>query len=308
MTSARRVVAHTIVALFLGASLAAGCSDSHGRDTDAGSEPGPDAASPDGGLRSDAGSAPDSGWTDLDAGPRGTCDADDARAAVCPELLCDGIPRWYWNGDDCFWIDCGACEGTDCATRGAFSESECLAQHAGCEPALCRTTGGTWMWWAEECGHYQCGRPVDADCLVGMPVCDCGPDRIFDPGAGCVAVDCPTSPPRSRQQLCTDTGGSWDAICCDTTCGELCPLACASPACDCGPGRVMDDARGCIESAECHERSRGESCMGDARCEEGTICCEHCGGAGCAGPPTCVDPTCDADPHTDTCGNRDDVP
>lgn len=305
MKVARLAVAHTI--LVLGA--VAGCSDSHGRDDDAGlvgaEDAGPllrDAAI----VPLDSAIAPDSAPI-LDAGPRGTCDADDARAAICPELLCDGPPSWHWNGDDCFWIDCGACEGTDCA-GATRSEAECMAAHATCEPSLCRSTGGTWMWWTEECTHYACGRPGPIDCLIGRPVCDCGPDAIFEEGSGCVPADCAIPPPATREEQCLATGGAWASLCCDTICGERCPAGCAADACDCGRGRVFELGRGCVASASCYERQAGETCSDGARCDEGLVCCDRCGGAGCAGQPTCIAPTCDADPHTDTCGNRDDVP
>jgi hypothetical protein len=68
--------------------------------------------------------------------------------------------------------------------------------------------------------------------------------------------------------------------------------------------RVFDEARGCVDAARCHERLAGETCEGSARCQDGTICCPHCGGAGCAGPPTCDAPSCGLDPMVyDECGN-----
>ncbi len=289
------------------AVTAAGCGASHDRgDVDAG----PRRVGPDGAIvERDAGSRPDSGADAggvSDAGVRTACSADDAIAALCPELLCDGIPRWYWNGDDCFWIDCGACEGTDC-DRGAGSREACLAEHSTCEPALCRATSGSWLWWAQECGHYECGHAPPANCEVGFAVCDCGVNRVFEPGIGCVDR-CGEIDPLPRDVMCRTTGGTWGSFCCDSVCGQPCVLACAADACDCGPGRVFDVARGCIESARCHERMLGETCEGAARCATGTVCCTHCGGAGCFRPATCETPVCDSDPHTDACGNRDDVP
>lgn len=276
----------------------AGCGASHDRD---GSDAGPtlhaeDAAS----LAYDGGGADAGG---ADAGVRTACTADDARAALCPEVLCDGLPRWYWNGDDCFMIDCGACEGTEC-DRGTGSRDACFAAHATCVPALCRTSGGSWLWWAEECGHYACGHAPPADCESGFPVCDCGTNRVFDPELGCVDM-CGEVDPLPRDVLCRSTGGTWGNICCDAVCGQLCALACAGEACDCGAGKIFDAERGCIESAQCHDRRSGETCEGAARCETGTICCQRCGGAGCFGPPTCQAPLCDTDPHTDECGNND---
>lgn len=276
----------------LGALALAGCSDSHGRGREDSGVVGPDA-----GTTIDAS-------TPIDAGSRTTCTADDAHAQICPGAVCDGPPSWHWNGDDCFWIECGTCVGADCA-GGASSEAQCLTAHASCESALCRATEGEWRWWAEDCGHFVCGYAPLAVCEVGAPSCDCGAFRSFDPERGCVDdTTCPIPEPIPRQELCTSTGGSWENICCDSVCGMACPEACVAPACNCGPGRIFEDARGCIDAARCHEPERGESCEGEARCTEGTICCEHCGGAGCFGPPTCETPVCDDDPDIDTCGNN----
>ena len=307
MQSVRLALAHSLRSALVAIALvgpSVGCADSHGRDPHEGDD--------GGSMALDGGSAPldSSVGVDaaigFDAGPRGSCDADDAHGEICRDVLCDGPGTWHWNGDSCFWIDCGACEGEDCG-RSFSSEEACRAAHATCEATLCRDTGGSWMFWAEECEHFTCGRPAPAVCVVGRPVCDCGPHMAFDPASGCVPADCPELPPLPREQLCTSTGGAWEPICCDTTCGDFCAAACLAPACNCGPGHVMDAVRGCIESVECFERARGESCDPRARCEGNTICCDRCGGAGCAGTPTCVDPTCDVDPHTDSCGNRDDA-
>lgn len=306
MRAARITLAH----LCLCAALVAGCGDSHGRDDlDSGVRSDPDAAfSHDAGhFVSDGAVGHDTGPLRSDAGVRATCDAQDAAARICPDALCDGPGTWHWNGDSCFWVDCGACEGDDCGSSWS-SQSECALDHATCESALCRATSGTWKWWAEECGHYTCGQAPPIDCILGMPVCDCGDARRFDAERGCIAADCAEIDPLPADTLCASTGGSWTASCCHTTCGQPCAAACAATACDCGPAREFDVARGCIETSRCHERMRDETCEGDARCESGTICCQHCGGAGCFGSPTCEDPLCDTDEHTDTCGNRDDVP
>lgn len=263
--------------------LAGGCASSHGM------------------VGEDAGAAAPDAFFVLDAGFAGTCEADDARRELCPDAFCRAAPRWYWNGDDCFPIECGACVGADCDVRGAGSEAECLAAHASCESVQCRATGGEWHWWGEECGHFVCGRAPARDCLVGGPFCDCGPWRSFGP-SGCFDDMCPTEEPVTRETLCTNAGGTWSGICCDTVCGEYCPLACAEMACDCGPGRVFDEARGCVESVRCYERAAGESCDGQTRCEAGTICCDGCEGPGCTGAQACRAPVCDGDPNTDACG------
>ena len=279
--------------LLLGAT---GCGASHERDDDAG--PILDAGPATDASPGDAGSPRDAGTTTT------SCAADDAREAVCPDALCDGLPRWYWNGDSCFWTDCGACVGADCA-RGFGSEDACMGAHAGCESTLCRGTGGTWRWWAEECGHLVCGISPPIDCFVGQPICDCGILRRFDPALGCVdEPSCPVPETGTKEELCGWTGGSWENICCDTECGAFCPDACVNPACNCGEGQVFEDGVGCVESERCHDRRANETCEGLARCEEGTICCQSCGGAGCFGPPTCIAPVCDDNPDIDECGNN----
>ncbi len=296
------MLAHLVFALV----VLTACGDSHGRSdgggadasVDAGGD-GLDAGSVDAG-RADAGA--DAG-SDPDAGTATACDAQRADAQVCPAALCDGPDLWYWSGDHCFSITCGACMGEDCGS-GAETESACMAAHASCQPALCQTSGGTWMWWAEECGHYVCGEPAPVDCLVGYPVCDCGPGRRFDTSTGCVDdTSCPVVDPLPNDALCASTGGTWDAICCNTVCGQPCDLACAEMACDCGPMRSFDPVRGCIDDVRCHERLEGETCTEASRCEAGTICCMHCGGAGCTGDPTCQAPACDNGPDYDACGN-----
>lgn len=296
-------MAHTLSLLALGVA-AAGCADSHTSDLDdAGSVPADGAPVLDA-ARLDAGSV----HPDAAVPPPGACDAQDARAEVCPDILCDGPGTWHWRGDACFWIDCGACQGEDCDESWG-SESECEAAHATCEATLCADTGGRWLWWVEECEHHVCAVAPPATCLVGRPVCDCGLFERFEPGVGCVPDDtCPIPEPVTREELCTGTGGTWGPYCCDAVCGVRCDLECAALACDCGPGRVMDEARGCIDGARCHERLLGESCDHASRCESGTICCDACGGAGCSGMPVCATPTCDDDPLVDECGNRLDTP
>ncbi len=288
--------------LLLLCAFANGCGSSHGLDHDGGLGADGGAGTDAGRVIPDGGSPPPDGDVGGDGGVRGPCDPADARAATCPDALCDGPGSWHWNGDRCFLIDCGACVGADCGS-GYSSEADCDAAHSDCDAALCSGTGGRWLFWAEECGHYVCGVAPPADCLVGSPVCDCGPGRAFGPD-GCVAADCGDPPPRTREMLCTGTGGTWDSICCDTVCGEYCPAACLASACNCGPGRVFDDERGCIAGIECFERRTGQSCDGvAARCEDGAICCHHFTGAGEHGPPTCEIPVCDGDPFIDECGN-----
>lgn len=299
---------HALARLALVLSLVTGCGASHGRDDDAGADAGTaldgGSAPIDAGAGRDAGS-PDAG-AETDAGTRGTCEPQRAESATCPEALCDGPSSWHWNGDDCFQVDCGACRGEDCRDAW-FSYDDCMAAHAECEPARCRESGGTWRFWGEDCGHFVCGVAPPAICLLGFPVCDCGPLRVFDPEAGCVMdVACTMGPPmRDPESACHDTGGTWGDFCCHSVCGDRCPDPCLSPACDCGIGRVFDEQRGCIDSATCYEdRGEGQTCERGARCGFGMICCQSCGGAGCFGPPTCRAPVCDDDPTIDECGNN----
>lgn len=254
---------------------------------------------PDGGPGADAFVPPG------DGGLLASCDAMRVTAVPCA-ALCDGPDRWYWDGERCLRFDCGECEGEDCGL-GVASEAECQAAHAGCEPELCRTTGGDWLFWAEECGHYRCGAPVPAECLVGQPVCDCGPNRIFDATMGCVTEGTCPDPLPSPETLCTATGGTWENVCCPSRCGVPCAAECLAPACTCGPTQIFDDTRGCIEAGECHDdRTVDQACAldGSVRCADGLICCQDCGGAGCFGDPTCRAPTCDPTGTLDVCGNN----
>lgn len=264
----------------------------------------------DGGTGRDASSLDDAhatpdAFSPSDAGPVGTCDAMRVTRVRCA-ALCDGPDQWYWDGERCVRFDCGECVGDDC-DLGVTSEAECQAAHATCEPELCRATGGAWLFWAEECQHYRCGRPQPADCLIGRPVCDCGPNRRFDPGVGCVTEGlCPDGPP-SPETLCTSTGGTWENVCCPSRCGVPCEAECLAPACTCGPLEIFDPARGCVDAVECHDgRMVEQTCTTDGRvrCADGLICCQRCGGAGCFGEPTCRVPTCDPTGELDVCGNN----
>ena len=129
----------------------------------------------------------------IDAGIRASCVAAEAQAAVCQEAICEEEPRWYWNGDSCYPIECGTCEGPDCG-KGYENQSLCLDAHRHCEATLCQESGGTWQWWTGKCSHYRCGIEGPGDCLAGRPVCDCGLNRRFDSELGCV-VDRSCPPP-----------------------------------------------------------------------------------------------------------------
>ena len=90
-----------------------------------------------------------------------SCEPADAHAVVCPTAICDGFDNYVWDGERCVTIACGTCEGPDCE-HAAHSMEECVAAHATCEAALCQSTGGDWLFFAEECEHYSCGRPQPA--------------------------------------------------------------------------------------------------------------------------------------------------
>lgn len=290
----------------------AGCGNAHTTDTDAGSAVGDGGQAQDGGVISpdgaatDAGPATDVGPGPSDAGPSASCDAQDAQEMTCA-AICDGPDSYAWDGERCVAIDCGACTGTACGSL-PHSMAECQAQHATCIPELCRASGGEWRFYDAECQHYRCGQPQPAECLVGMPICNCGAGRSFDPARGGCFLDttCPDVDPLPPMQLCEATGGAWtDGICCNTVCGQLCDLECAAPACQCGPLEVFDAIRGCVDAAQCHEVvAPGAECNQQLRCANGMICCQHCTGAGCQTTTTCEAPLCDSDPNIDVCGNN----
>jgi len=298
-----KITWNTVAQAGLVALALVGCSDSHANDGDTS---GTDGGMIDSSLIFDGGGV-DTGTTDggtADAGMLPLCTAERVGFREC-EPTCDGPPSFHWNGDRCFPIGCGECVGEDCGA-GTFSLEACEAAHAECVPQLCRTTGGDWLFWAEECEHRRCGQPGLILCEVGMPVCDCGLDAIFEDGVGCVpSEECPELVRPTREALCNNSGGTWEGVCCDSVCGQPCAAACLAPACTCGPMEIFDEARGCIEADECFERQSGEGC-GDPRqrCAEGLLCCDRCGGAGCEGTPTCIAPVCSEDPAIDTCGNN----
>jgi len=241
----------------------------------------------------------------LDASRPTDCDAMRVTAAPC-RAACDGPPAWYWVGERCARFGCGECVGEDCGL-GANSEAACRAAHAGCEPELCRSTGGQWLFWVEECDHYQCGVPVPATCLSGAPVCDCGAGQSFVRGEGCRPDVACLEPRPTAESLCRSTGGTWENVCCPSRCGVPCSAECLAPACTCGPLQIFDEARGCVDAAECRDqRAAGQSCSlgtDSLRCADDLICCQSCGGAGCSGEPTCREPVCDSTGTLDICGN-----
>lgn len=307
MSSRRLGVAHRTQALvaILGASLLSACL-SHTR-----AEPGVDAGpgETDTGIEvADSGLLLDAFVPTEDGGTSpSSCAPADASAIVCPSGICDGFDNYVWDGERCIMIPCGTCVGPDCE-HAAHSIGECQVQHATCEPQLCTSTGGEWLFFAEECQHFICGQPTFADCLVGMPICDCGPGRSFAPGTGCFDdATCPEVDPLPPESLCNDTGGTWTAgICCSPHCGVPCAAECLAPACVCGATQDFDPIRGCVDTAECHVRPAGDVCNEAAgvRCEDGLLCCQRCGGAGCDPEAHCQAPLCDGDPDIDECGNN----
>ena len=294
-----------LTASLLGACMSHTRSDEGdaGRTADAASS---DGAIPDGGT--DASVLDSCACIDAPPPDAGvvSCAPMDAQAIVCPSAICDGLDSYAWNGERCLPIACGTCVGADCAGL-PHSMEQCVAAHASCEPALCTGTGGEWLFFAEECGHYVCGFPTPADCIVGMPVCNCGAGRSFAPGGGCFTdTTCPEVDPLPPMELCAATGGTWTAaICCSPRCGVPCAAACAADACVCSATQVFDPLRGCVDTAECHVRPAGDECATPRglRCADGLLCCMRCGGAGCDPISRCQVPLCDADPNIDECGN-----
>lgn len=291
-----RLLAAGALALLLPA-----CTDSH-------------EANGDTGTRTDAGTPEDAPVVYIDIcscgdapPPPSSCEAQDARELTCPAGICDGLDSWAWDGERCRFISCGTCEGADCGALPHTREA-CESAHASCVPALCRDTGGEWLFHTEECEHYVCGLPQPATCLIGMPVCDCGSGRGFVDGVGCTEIEgCPEVDPLPAETLCGDSGGTWTpGICCHTSCGVFCDEDCAAPACVCGPLETFDSERGCVDDVLCHTRTVDQTCTtgnDQLRCEDGLICCQDCGGAGCDPTPHCRAPVCDANPDIDECGN-----
>lgn len=299
-----------LVSCLLGSALvvAPGCGNAHGIEgTDGGTSTGDSGhAEVDawtGG--SDGGPVADTGAPN-DAGPAPSCDAQDAQQVPC-SAICDGPDSFAWDGERCVQIDCGACTGSACGAL-PHSMAECQALHATCIPELCRSSGGEWRFYDSECRHYHCGQPQPAECLVGMPICNCGDGRSFDPARGGCFLDatCPDVDPLPPMELCEATGGTWaTGICCNTVCGQHCDLDCVAPGCECGPLEVFDAIRGCVDAAQCHEiTTPGAECNDQLRCAGEMICCQHCTGAGCETTRHCQAPVCDSDPNIDVCGNN----
>jgi hypothetical protein len=290
-----------------------GCSASHavgpldsgaGGDAAAPDASAPDAAAPDGGRAGDAGTEDDAA-VEPDAMMFGaSCRVLDAQPIICPPSSCDGPPTFFWDGARCFPIGCGECEGADCE-RGYDSSAECEDAHGECDASLCRATGGDWLFSELYCGHHECGRPGPSICETPTPACNCGATRNFVFGIGCLADDAcpPPDPSVDPAGLCTSSGGTWEEVCCPSTCGVPCGAECLAPACTCGPLQIWDELLGCTDSSTCMERGEGEVCTTSTRCGDGMICCQHCGGPGCLPDLTCERPTCDSDPTIDICGN-----
>ena len=87
---------------------------------------------------------------------------------VCTQMAC---PSCWGASDDAS----GGCVGPN----GGSYPDECCD-----ESVLCDSTGGRWDEDAA-CGHYYCGEQL-ACFAPGGPGCDCGPDRNFVAGYGCL--------------------------------------------------------------------------------------------------------------------------
>lgn len=114
------------------------------------------------------------------------------------------------------------------------------------DEAMCVDSGGTWD--EGSCGHYDCGQMPDCRALI--PGCDCGPERNFEPGFGCVeALGCDDPDARAA---CEDTGGVWDPNSCGNySCGLPPNCDAIIPGCNCGDGRNFSDGDGCIAAPSC---------------------------------------------------------
>ena len=94
-------------------------------------------------------------------------------------------------GKVAFYLVAGTISGVE-GTLGVNSAGQPRPNPNPCigssEQDLCVATGGTWD--PGSCGHYPCGQFPDCDAII--PGCDCGTERNFEPGTGC--VDDPACP------------------------------------------------------------------------------------------------------------------
>jgi hypothetical protein len=220
------------------------------------------------------------------------CAVDATCHAPDDEALCEDSGG-TWRPESCGHYTCGHppfCDaiipGCDCGDGHNFKPGEGCVPDASCtdhddEHALCEDTGGTWD--EATCGHYFCG--MERDCAPTLPGCNCGPERNFVEGRGCV-LD-PVCQDLADERLCHETGGRWDPHTCGHyLCWEESPILCIvpDPGCDCGRDANFVEGRGCVRDEAC---GRFDD---EALCEAtgGTWHLESCGHWECGQPPVCT--------------------
>lgn len=236
---------------------------------DAGAEDaGPGDAGADGGL--------DGGPTDAGA-PGLECDPMVAETVLCPgPVSLDPPSAWAFTDDGCHGVDPDACAGADCDDLYATLNA-CLRATSGCDPALCRNTGGRWLPGNDWCLPFVCGLPPDVDCAIGVSVCNCGLRRGWEAGVGCVE-----HPPGEDP-------------CAGVTADELCAGTLGNPTagedgCACPRGYVFSTNYGCVldicDGRGCFQRTGDPCAIGRDLCPPDAPCTDAGGGAAtCQAPP-----------------------
>ena len=261
--------------------VASGCYEMHGRALGGAAD---DVAAGSPARRSDAGRVPpraDAGGGGLDAGvPPTACVPDLVLCETTGGRWLDVPPHSICGHHVCGRPRPTLCEspfaGCDCGPGRSFVEGLGCDEDPSCTRRdLCLATGGR----IALC-DYACGEPPDACAGNG---CNCGPEMTFDPEEGCVEAACGFAD--TGRALCQHSGGTWRiGPCCPTHCGQHCPDACVSEACECGRFEVFDPLRGCVESPVCFTREAGETCGDDEGCTAGLACCDGTCSAPCCGP------------------------
>ncbi len=281
----------------------AACGSSHGLVNR------PDAST----LRDAAGSTPDA---EIRAdGSQGPPRVDAAAASCAPQnarivALCgpatDRVGA-FWDGAKCVPHESN-CEGPDCFSYSGTSTmtllDRCEADHASCEPTLCRRTGGAWDSFGACAAVYRCGRLERVDCDgPHRALCNCGAGAKFDPIRGCI-----NDSTCGAAELCERTDGRWldvgdCAPCnsCDGVCTRICSML-RAPVCDCGPFARFDPIEGCRSDATmCAQSLQRATCEREGGRWIARDCCtvvDECGVFGqplcnsdCVQTDTCVCPT-----------------
>lgn len=129
------------------------------------------------------------------------CGGGDGEQALC--VSTGGV----WDETSCGHYGCGMpplclaiIPGCNCGPGHNFdAEAGCVGD-ATCEfieeETLCWVTGGDWEEFT--CGPLICGEPRPETCFVPFPACNCGTERSWVGGAGCIADnDCDECPDAS---------------------------------------------------------------------------------------------------------------